>query len=101
MLVDMFVPVQNIFDSLPEIQHLSEHDAAAALRTLGQMGTAPSPRWVFRGQISRQPKRNWPPIDELVANKHTFKLEQLLPSDYRQLESRLEKGESKAGLEHL
>jgi hypothetical protein len=100
-LTNMFVPDQNMFDSLPITLHSSEQDAAIALQTLGQMGTAPNPQWVFRGQVSRQPKRKWPPVDQPTVRKHAFEMEQLLPSDYRQLESRLEKGESKASLKPI
>ncbi len=101
MLGEMFVPDQNIFDAIPVTRHASEEDAAAGLQKLGQVGTAPNPQWLFRGQVSRQPKRKWPPVDEPQVKMHALEMEQLQPSDYRELEARLEKGESKAGLDPI
>lgn len=71
------------------------------LKSLGGDPLDPSPKWLFRGQVLRRPRRKWPPVDEANHKKHAFELEQLLPTDYRKLEERLEAGESKAGLDPI
>ena len=53
------------------------------------------------GQISRRPLRRWPPVDEPGIPKHKYTLECLLPTDYRNFEERLERGESHAGLDPI
>ena len=96
----MAVLDQNVFDKLSVTTLPSEQSVCDQLRSSGDP-LKTSPQWLFRGQISRRPLRKWPPVDENGIKKHSIELECLLPTDYRNLEERLERGESRAGLDPI
>lgn len=97
----MAAPDQKILSNITVTDLGSEQELCAMLGELGLDPTESAPKWLFRGQVSRRPRRKWPPVDEGSIKKHAFELEELLPTDYRVLEQRLEAGESKAGLEPI
>ncbi len=91
---------QNILDKMSVTTLQSEQYLCDQLRSSGDP-LETSPKWLFRGQISRRPLRRWPPVNEPGIPKHKYTLECLLPTDYRNFEERLERGESHAGLDPI
>ncbi len=81
---------QSVLDSIKVISHASETDLARALDADGQTGDEPLPKRLFRGQVDRQPPRHWPAKDHPLVKKHAFRMEKLLPTDYRKLEEVIE-----------
>ncbi len=92
---------QNILDQIPVHRFDTEQAICDELKSQGGGPLDSSPKWLFRGQVSRRPRRKWPPVEEDNVKKHALELEQLLPTDYRKLEERLEANEARPGLEPI
>lgn len=89
-----------IIDGMPVNVVASEQALCDTFAPFSSSALIPTPPYLFRGQASRW-RRKWPPVTEPGFAKHALSFESLIPTDYRMLEERLERGESRTSLDPI